>query len=183
MKWLRLYTDVKDDPKIRKMELEEQAVFFLLLTIAAEEDKEGIIPMEAEDIAWSLRIPVDLAKKTIKKCLEREILLKDRKGFKLINWEKRQFPSDHRKDYWKDWRSTSKCNVAPNVAPNVEGNVAPNVECNALDRYIEREIDRDIFMSPAATETISEDTPPVCVSTETIPHEAIVALYTKHYQN
>ena len=32
-------------------------------------------------------------------------------------------------------------------------------------------------MSPAATETISEDTPSVCVSTETTPHEAIVALY------
>jgi hypothetical protein len=176
MKWLRLYTDVKDDPKIRKMDLEEQAVFFLLLTLAAEEEKQGVIPLCLEDIAWSLRVPLELTERVIQKCMDRDILSLNGKGYKFIHWQTRQFPSDNVTERVQRWREGKKSETLHETLPETLQKRCMKQDCNNADRYIDREIET-ISMSPTATEESKTEVPSVCVSTETTPHDAIVSLY------
>lgn len=95
MKWFRFYTEIIDDPKMRKLTGEEFRLFTYLLAIAAEEEKGGLIPYGEEDIAWKLRAPQELVTQTIEKCIELRILEKNGTGWRFINWDKRQFRSDN----------------------------------------------------------------------------------------
>ena len=95
MKWFRFYTEIIDDPKMRKLTGEEFRLFTYLLAIAAEEEKGGLIPYGEEDISWKLRATPDLVAQTIERCIELRILEKNGTGLRFINWDKRQFRSDN----------------------------------------------------------------------------------------
>jgi hypothetical protein len=94
MKWLRMYTEILDDPKMSKLTDDEYRVFTYLLCMAAEEEREGLIPKSVAEIAWRLRLPTDLIEKTISSLKGLFILKKTVSGVKFINWKKRQFRSD-----------------------------------------------------------------------------------------
>ena len=59
MKWFRFYSEIKDDPKMRKLTDDEYRLFTYLMAIAAEEDKGGIVPYNTDDLCWTLRAPLE----------------------------------------------------------------------------------------------------------------------------
>ena len=95
MKWFRFYSEIKDDPKMRKLADDEYRVFTYLMAIAADEDKGGIVPYNTDDLSWTLRAPVDLVDRTIARLTKLNILSPDGNGWKFTHWQARQFPSDN----------------------------------------------------------------------------------------
>jgi hypothetical protein len=130
MKWFRLWTDILDDPKMSRLSDDEYRAFTYLLAMAAEEEKEGHIPYDAADISWRIRLPLDLITRSLDKLLALEIIGPNGNGWKFIHWEKRQFKSDDRSEYFRDWYQKKRASKHSNVEPNV---VLNNVEQNRTD--------------------------------------------------
>jgi hypothetical protein len=125
MKWFRLWTDILDDPKMSRLSDDEYRAFTYLLAMAAAEEKEGHIPYDASDISWRIRLPLDLIKRSLDKLLSLEIIGPNGNGWKFIHWEKRQFKSDDRSEYFRDWYQKKRASKHSNVESNV---VLNNVE-------------------------------------------------------
>ncbi len=94
MKWFRLYTEVKDDPKIRDLTAKEFRIFIYLLCLAAEFEEDGDIPLNLKDIAWRLRIGAKSLENVVKKLVSCSICVRFDEKMSFINWKKRQFKSD-----------------------------------------------------------------------------------------
>ena len=171
MKWLRLWTEILDDPKMCQLADDEYRVFTYLLAMAAEEEKDGAIPFKPGDIAWRTRLPMDLVTRSIDKLLKLDIIGPNGNGLKFVHWDKRQFKSDNRTQYFNEWYEKKKASKTSNVEVNVGTNVGSNhVEQNRAEQ------NRDISMSPEVTKT-PKGISSVCGSNGTTPHGAIVSLY------
>ena len=65
MPWVKLYTEILDDPKLGRMSDALKWRFIQLILLAGECDQEGLIPLYLDDISWRLRIEIDLLKKDL----------------------------------------------------------------------------------------------------------------------
>lgn len=126
MKWFRFWTEILDDPKIGRLADDEYRAFTYLLAMAAEEEKEGIIPFDPGAIAWRTRLPVDLVNRAIEKLQQLDIISQNGNGWKFIHWTKRQFKSDDKSQYWHDWYERKKASEQSNIGPNIGSNNVPN---------------------------------------------------------
>jgi hypothetical protein len=95
MNWLRLYTELLDDIKIAELSDKEFRHFVYLLCMAAQEEKEGLIPCPVKSMAWRLRTTTEELPPSIEKMKSLEILSQNGVGIEFINWKKRQFRSDN----------------------------------------------------------------------------------------
>jgi hypothetical protein len=56
MPWIKLYTEMLDDPKIGRLQDSEKWRFVQLILYAGEVDEEGYLPANLVDVAWRLRL-------------------------------------------------------------------------------------------------------------------------------
>jgi len=168
MKWLRLWTDILDDPKMCQLADDEYRVFTYLLAMAAEEEKDGAIPFNPGSIAWRTRLPMDLVTRSMDKLLQLDIIGPNGNGWKFVHWGKRQYKSDNVIERVREWRSSKKDETLHETLPVT---LHETLDVTAQNRAEQNRT--DISMSPQVTKTPSS----ARGSNKITPHEAIVSLY------
>lgn len=98
MQWFRMYSEARNDAKLRYLSDAEFRVWFNLLCLSNEQEERGVIPPMSRKL---LSIEVsggdeDLLQATLSKLIELSIIAEDDSGITFINFTKRQyeFPSD-----------------------------------------------------------------------------------------
>src|SRR5262249_51655643 len=89
--WLRLYTDLLNDPKVQRLAPEHFKGWVNLFCLAKERD--GLLP-EIPTIACPLRIPHSQASELIEALQSAGLLDRHSDGLTPHNWEGRQYDSD-----------------------------------------------------------------------------------------
>lgn len=106
MKWFRMYVEIVDDPKIKQISDRSYRVFTYLLALAAESDMDGLIPMSEDDITWRLRLSQEDLSTALYELSNLGIVTGEI-PIQFINWQKRQYKSDHINERVKRFRN--KC--------------------------------------------------------------------------
>lgn len=108
MPWIKLYTELLDDPKVSELKLSEQMVFVKLLLFAGECDCEGLIG-DAEGgysmskIAWRLRIPAADLRHAVAKLLSLGLVEEREGGLLVPAFTARQGrPQAERQQMWRE---------------------------------------------------------------------------------
>jgi hypothetical protein len=111
--WLRLYTDVLDDPKVQRLDGELFKAWINLLCLAKEGG--GLLP-SVEDIAFKLRSgSEENARRLTDELVKRGLLDSDGMNLTPHNWHNRQFDSDSSTERVQRYR-----NVTRNVSETLE---------------------------------------------------------------
>ena len=108
MRWFRLYTEIIDDPKIAKMNDSQFRIFIYLLAVASEHEKDGLIALSLDELAWRIRQPKLRLLNALRYLEEVRIIACYDEGVELINWNKRQFKSDNVTERTKRSRERSR---------------------------------------------------------------------------
>lgn len=105
MKWLRLWTEILDDPKcnVSNMPDETFRVFILLMAYARELDNAGVLDQTESTLAWRLRM-IDSALRKHLLCLRDLKIIELKPVIRFLNWGKRQFLSDDSSERVKRFR-------------------------------------------------------------------------------
>lgn len=107
MKWFRLYAEIIDDPKLRNVSDKSFRVMIFLFSLAAEADKDGLIPLTEDEIMWRLRIPEKVLTAAISELSDQNII-DNTFPLQVLNWSKRQFKSDNSTLRVKQHRNVSR---------------------------------------------------------------------------
>lgn len=122
--WLRLYTDVRDDPKVQRLPDATFKHWINLLCLAKEHG--GLIP-PLEDVAYKLKMADADAKRLVEELVERKLLDRTDEGLSPHNWENRQFLSDDDPTAAIRARRYRTRNVTRNVTRDATGDVTGDV--------------------------------------------------------
>ena len=108
--WVKLYTEIIDDPKMARLSWEERGIWSALLALAGRiEDRNGD-GMEsgklarADDIAWYLRTDAETLQHALTHFSDLDMAHADEDGmWFIVHWQKRQArpPSDN-PEAWRD---------------------------------------------------------------------------------
>ena len=124
MPWFRLYSEVLDDKKIKRIcratgtnKATVIGLWVILLALANDSTDRGAlqisdgIPYELSDIAYEAEIPDDQVDTLLKLFEKYDMLHYDNKeGWSILNWNGRQFKSDNSTDRVKRWRANQDDN-------------------------------------------------------------------------
>jgi hypothetical protein len=105
MSWLRLYTEIMDDPKV--MQLEPRLFKTWMLTLCMAKNNNGYLPSMAF-IAFKLRLREDIAKQHIDTLIEAGLIDVQGDQYQPHNWSKRQYESDTSKERTQRYRDRKK---------------------------------------------------------------------------
>src|SRR5882672_552819 len=105
MKWLRLYDEFVDDPKIQNLPLELRMALVNLWCVASQND--GRFP-SVDDMAFKLHFKPAKMRKILADLSAAGFIDEDETGLFPHNWRKRQFKSDDNYDRVKRFRSRNK---------------------------------------------------------------------------
>jgi len=94
MRWLRLYVDILDDPKVAALTDRQFRIFTYILAAAAEAEEDGKIPMPPETLAWRIRIPIEDLLEALQALKSLSVVDFTDDQVTVTNWQKRQFRSD-----------------------------------------------------------------------------------------
>lgn len=117
MPWLRLYTELPFDPKIRRLrKAEHKWLYIVVLTFARSSPQPGVLlvsdrePVHVDDLADA----ADLTPKQVRDGLDRmeqlgliELDL-DADAYRVPSWGKRQFKSDDSTGRWRQWEQQKR---------------------------------------------------------------------------
>lgn len=162
--WLRLYTKITRDPRLRRKPVSYRWTWIACLVIARKSPRPGYLivdnePATDEDIADEAAIPVKDVKAAMK-WLQQERgdeapFVDVAEGLRHVEgWDDKQFSSDTSKDRVKRYRQRRR-----NVTGNVTGNVTEAVTVTADGtRYRDTELQkgREVPVSPSLTGTDSD---------------------------
>ena len=104
-RWLRLYDEVLDDPKVQKLSPELFKIWINLLCLASKHD--GILP-DAESVSFALRMTFHETNEALKKLVSCGLFDSTKKGLSPHAWSKRQYKSDTSTDRVKRFRQRSR---------------------------------------------------------------------------
>ena len=104
-RWLRLYDEVLDDPKVQKLSPELFKIWINLLCLASKHD--GILP-DAESVSFALRMTFHETNEALKKLVSCGLFDSTKKGLSPHAWSKRQYKSDTSTDRVKRFRQLSR---------------------------------------------------------------------------
>jgi hypothetical protein len=130
MQWCRLYHEFATDPKVQMMPEAMQRRLCMLFCFQSDGSLEE---MDDEMLAFALRIDASEVKKTKELFIKKGFIGKD--SWRLLNWDKRQRPSDNVNERVKRYRerngSVSNDSVTfqkrkMSGGGNVAGNVSPS---------------------------------------------------------
>lgn len=108
MPWIKLYTELLDDPKVSELKLAEQMIFVKLLLFAGECDREGLLGDDEggysmSKIAWRLRIPVADLRHAASRLLSLGLIEELAGGLVIPAFTARQGrPQSERQQMWRD---------------------------------------------------------------------------------
>jgi DnaD/phage-associated family protein len=93
MPWLRLYTEILDDPKLSSWTGDQFRMLIYFFCLARESDKPGLVLLTPADIAWRTRRPVEEVEEVIRLGCSgpRPILAMRPEGIEVMNWFDRQY--------------------------------------------------------------------------------------------
>ena len=138
MPWLKLYTEILDDPKLAGWTGDQFRVFVYLLCLAREAEEPGFIPMTPAEISWRIRRLIEEVESTIAICQQgdRPIITAVEGGYQVDKFLDRQYdkPSDKpeatraRKQKQRDKENESR---------ECHADVTP---CHAIDKIREDKI-------------------------------------------
>lgn len=92
--WLRLYTEVLNDPKVQKLDGNSFKFWINLLCCAKEYSNDGILP-DVPGIAFHLRIKEETAQKYLEKMVESGLVDFEVNCYVIHSWHTRQYESDN----------------------------------------------------------------------------------------
>jgi hypothetical protein len=105
MRWLRLYDDTINDPKILKLPEAMRWHWIAMLCIASK--NEGVLPA-LDEVAIQLRVTTGKATEIIASLVKAGLLDKIETGFAPHNWNVRQYKSDVSTDRVKRFRKRER---------------------------------------------------------------------------
>lgn len=105
--WLRLYTEIQDDPVINLMPEAMRWRYIMLLCTARKTDNSGKVTNETLSFQW--RISVDQVKETKKLFVANNLITED---WKIPTWDGRQPPSDSSSERSRKSREKKNSTVA-----------------------------------------------------------------------
>jgi hypothetical protein len=91
--WIKLYTEIIDDPKIGRLSDNAKLMFYELLAIAGKHDNDGELP-SIEDICWATRRSQEWVQSAMDELIEGGLLSANGKLSVVVNFSKRQAPID-----------------------------------------------------------------------------------------
>lgn len=144
MRWLRLYAEMLNDPKIGTLSDAEFRTWIEVLCLACEADKDGDTGLNIEEIAWKTRRCN--VTETFQTLFDRNLLVSQNgkngvKTVSVMHWKKRQFKSDRvseRVDKYREKQKILKCNVTETLQKQ---------KCNVLDTDTDTDKERDKSLS------------------------------------
>lgn len=92
--WLRLYTEVLNDPKVQRLDGDTFKGWVNLLCVAKESSGNGTLPALI-DIAFYLRIDDNTAGQLIQRLIEAGLIDYDGERYVMHGWNQRQYESDN----------------------------------------------------------------------------------------
>jgi hypothetical protein len=119
MDWLRLYVDILDDPKMKKLNDKTFKIFIFLMLFARELDENGVINKPLCDVAWRLRMKEAPLKYALEYLSSLGIISYNSEQIQFINWSKRQYKSDNVTERVQRFRKRSS-NVPSNVIEQIQ---------------------------------------------------------------
>ena len=115
MPWIKIYTEMLDDHKMRRLETRVKWRFVELLLLAGECDSEGYIvngddPLTLEDIAWRVRSTVEEIQEDIEQLIHAGLIEVETDGaILIINFSSRQGRSQAQKrEMWRERQKKSR---------------------------------------------------------------------------
>lgn len=108
--WVRLYTEIRHDRKLRRLSPAQRWLWVTILTMAKDSPSPGWlllsenVPVIAEDLADEAAIDIDDVKEGIKAFIQQNMLEEVDGVLHLVNWDKRQFVSDSSTERVKRYR-------------------------------------------------------------------------------
>lgn len=108
MPWVKLYTEMLDDPKIGRLPDAIKWRFVSLILLAGECDQDGALqasdkPMSIDDIAWRLRMPSEQCEAEIESLLMCGVLELDADVYYLPKFSDRQGrPQSEKRAQWRE---------------------------------------------------------------------------------
>ena len=88
--WLRLYTEILNDPKVQRLPDSLFRAYINLLCIAKEYSYDGVLPPK-KDIAFFLRCPQKTVEKLCDGLQKNELLDAEGDTFIIHGWNNRQY--------------------------------------------------------------------------------------------
>jgi len=143
MPWVKVYTEVLDDPKLAKISEGAKWRFVQLILVAAECDAGGAFVvgddvMTNDEIAWRLRICKESLEKDITELVKNGLLTIDGKVLEITKFADRQGPTQkERRETWKSRQQKRRERVTRD-SRNKEEN------CHALEEEKSREEKEEI---------------------------------------
>lgn len=135
--WLRLYTEIRNDRKLRRLSPAQRWLWVVILTIAKESPSPGClllsegVPVTIEDLADDAAISLDQVQQGIE-AFEAQRMIEQIDGvWYLVNWDKRQFVSDnstervkkHRQKKQQNETLQDRCNDVTVTPPETETDI------------------------------------------------------------
>jgi hypothetical protein len=169
IKWLRLYDDLLDDPKVQRLEPYLFKAWINLLCLANKSETRGLLPPLA-DIAWRLRMSEEETE-AILDALTAAGLIDEMNGHRVPhNWGERQKPSDDGNKRVAEWRERQKEQGLPlnghvTLQPEEDVTLQETSQVTPRVRRGRAEADRDLEreQSRAEGECERETAPPACL--------------------
>lgn len=105
MSWLRLYTDILNDPKVQRLEPALFKAWINLLCLAKEHD--GKLP-SIPDIAFALREQEETVAMWLGALMTKGLIDQTEENLEPHNWNSRQFKSDASAERTQKWREKKR---------------------------------------------------------------------------
>lgn len=117
MKWFRFYSETIDDPKVHQMSDSCFRTFVNLLCLASNSEVRGEINLSNSEVAWRLRTHHHTVEASLKKLEELNIISRNGRNIKFLNWDKRQYKSDSSAERTRKWREGKERHRDVTVTP------------------------------------------------------------------
>lgn len=89
--WIRLYTEIVNDPKVCRLSDQLHRTWIGCLCIAA--DSDGFLPPDT-DVAFALRLPEKTATSRLLSLVNAGLIDREGDAFRMHGWDNRQYESD-----------------------------------------------------------------------------------------
>jgi len=115
--WLRLYTEIKNDRKLRRLPPGQRWLWIVIMTIAKESPRSGWlllsknVPVTLEDLADEADISIEETEAGMNSFTVQEMIENVDGIWHLTNWEKRQYESDSSTERVRRHRENTKQNT------------------------------------------------------------------------
>lgn len=176
MRWIRLYTEIVDDPKMQRMAADSFRFLINLWCVAGMND--GKIP-PVEDVAFRLRIPEEECNRRLHELVRLGLLDSEEGALSPHNWNERQYASDHDSAQRKR-RSRMSQRCHGELAVTVTAGVTTMSQPNARDGHNDVTASEQNRTDTEQTQNRTEQSAAVAAPVDSLVSEICQEMRTKH---